>query len=178
MSFLFNSPIPFLLSNEARLWNSLGENFSTVSSEKLFLNVQIFKLSRKHMAQINVRWLGAELEKKTVNHPCSHECVRAHRWEGERRRPVGTKHNPVGGLEAFKQIQRGFPSGSMVKNPPANTGDTGSVPGLRRSPGEGNGNRLHYFCLGNPMGREAWWATIYGVAKSQTWLSNEHFTLP
>ena len=122
------------------------------------------------MAQINVRWLGAELEKKTVNHPCSHECVRAHRWEGERRRPVGTKHNPVGGLEAFKQIQRGFPSGSMVKNPPANTGDTGSVPGLRRSPGEGNGNRLHYFCLGNPMGREAWWATVHGVVKSQTLL--------
>ena len=86
------------------------------------------------MAQINVRWLGAELEKKTVNHPCSHECVRAHRREGERRRLVGTKHNPVGGLEAFKQIQRGFPSGSVVKNPPANTGDTGFSPWVEKIP--------------------------------------------
>ena len=134
MSFLFNSTVPFLLSNEARLWNSLGENFSTVSSEKLFLNVQIFKLSQRHMAQINVRWLGAELEKKTVNHPRSREWVWAHRWEGERRRPVGTTHNPVGGLEAFKQIQLGFPSGSVVKKPPANTGDTGSVPGWEDPP--------------------------------------------
>ena len=41
----------------------------------------------------------------------------------------------------------------MEKNPPANTGDTGSIPGSGRSPGEGNGNPLQYFCLGNPMDR-------------------------
>ena len=45
----------------------------------------------------------------------------------------------------------GFPSGSVVKNPSANTGDTGSIPGLRRPPGEGNGNPLQYSCLENPM---------------------------
>ena len=58
-----------------------------------------------------------------------------------------------------------FPGGSVVKNLPANTGDTGSIPGLRRSPGEGNGNPLQYSCLGNSMVRGAWRATVHGVAK-------------
>ena len=53
----------------------------------------------------------------------------------------------------------------MVKNPPANSEDTGSIPGLGRSPGEGNGNPLQYSCLENPMDRGAWWATIHGVSK-------------
>ena len=67
---------------------------------------------------------------------------------------------------------RGFPSGSVVvKNLPANAGDSGSTPGLGRSPGEGNDNAFQYSCLENPKDREAWWATIHGVAKSQTQLS-------
>ena len=56
----------------------------------------------------------------------------------------------------------------MVKNPPVNAGDTrdaGSISGLARSPGERHGNPLQYSCLGNPMDRGAWWATVYGVAK-------------
>ena len=63
----------------------------------------------------------------------------------------------------------GFPGGEVVKNSPANAGDTkdmGSIPGSGRSPGEGNGNLLHYSCLGNPMDRGAWGATVHGVAKS------------
>ena len=59
----------------------------------------------------------------------------------------------------------------MVKNPPANAGDmrdTGSIPELGRSPGEGKGNPLKYSCLENPMDRGAWQATVHGVAKSQT----------
>ena len=59
----------------------------------------------------------------------------------------------------------------MVKNPPANAGDvrdSGSIPGLGRSPVERNGNRLQYSCLENPMDRGAWWATAHGVAKNQT----------
>ena len=59
----------------------------------------------------------------------------------------------------------------VVKNPPANAGDvrdTGSIPGLGRSPGGGHGNPLQYFCLQNPMERGAWWATVRGVAKSWT----------
>ena len=59
----------------------------------------------------------------------------------------------------------GFPGGSVVKNPPANAGDVGLIPGSGRSPGEGNGNPLQYSCLGNPMDREAWRATVLGVTK-------------
>ena len=59
----------------------------------------------------------------------------------------------------------GFPGGAVVKNPPASVGDTGSIPGSERSPGEGNGNLLQYSCLGNPMDRGAWWATVHEVTK-------------
>ena len=65
----------------------------------------------------------------------------------------------------------GIPGGLVVKNPPANAGDVGSVPELGRSPGEGNGNPLQYSCLGKPMVRGAWRATVHGVTKSQTQLS-------
>ena len=62
----------------------------------------------------------------------------------------------------------GFPGGSVVKNPPANIGDTGSIPGWGRSPGEGNDNPLQYSCLGNPKDGRAWWAAVHGVRKSRT----------
>ena len=65
-----------------------------------------------------------------------------------------------------------FPGGAAVKNPPANAGDTGSIPESGRSPGAGNGNPLQYSCLGNPMDRGAWQATDHGVAESGTQLSN------
>ena len=55
--------------------------------------------------------------------------------------------------------------GSPVKNPPANAGDTGSIPELGRSLGEGNGNPLQYSCLENPMDRGARWAAVHGVTK-------------
>ena len=56
----------------------------------------------------------------------------------------------------------------VVKNPPANAGDTrdlGLIPGLGRSPGGGNGNPVLYSCLGNPMDIGAWWAVVHGVTK-------------
>jgi len=60
----------------------------------------------------------------------------------------------------------GFPDGSVVKNPPANAGDTSSIPGLGRSPGEGNGNPLQYSCLDNPHGQRSLVSYIvYGMAK-------------
>ena len=59
----------------------------------------------------------------------------------------------------------------MVKNPPANAGDAGSIPGLERSSGGGNGNPLQYSCLENSMDRGAWRATVHGVTQSQTQLS-------
>ena len=58
-----------------------------------------------------------------------------------------------------------FPSGSVVNNLPVNVGNSSSVPESERSSGERNGNPLQYSCLGNPMDRGAWWATVHGVAK-------------
>ena len=62
-------------------------------------------------------------------------------------------------------LNMGFPAGSVVKNLPVNIRDKGLIPGSGRSPGEVNGHSLQYSCLGNPMDREAWWATARGVAK-------------
>ena len=55
-----------------------------------------------------------------------------------------------------------------IKNLPANAGDMGLIPGPGRSPEGGNGSPLQYSCMGNPMDRGAWWASVHGVAKSQT----------
>ena len=66
----------------------------------------------------------------------------------------------------------GFPSGSEVKVSAYNAGDLGSIPGLGRSPGEGKGYPRQYSCLENPMDGGAWWATVHGVTKSQTRLSD------
>ena len=65
----------------------------------------------------------------------------------------------------------------MVKSLPANAQDTGLSPGSGRSPGGGNGNPLQYSCLRNPLDRGNWQATVHGVAKSQTGLSNRACTI-
>ena len=57
----------------------------------------------------------------------------------------------------------GFPGGSEVKASASNAGDSGLIPGLGRSPGEGNGKPLQYPCLENPMDRGAWWAPVHGL---------------
>ena len=62
----------------------------------------------------------------------------------------------------------GFPGGTLVKNPPANAGDMGSIPGLEKSPGVGKGNPFQYSCLENSMDRGAWKTAVHGVAKSWT----------
>ena len=69
----------------------------------------------------------------------------------------------------------------MVKNPPANAGDIGdegSIPAWGRSPGEGNGNPLQYSCLGNPLDRGAWWATVHGAAKESDLTEHTHTHIP
>ena len=71
----------------------------------------------------------------------------------------------------------GFPGGSEGKASACIMGDPDSIPGLGRSPGEGKGNPLQYAWLENPMDRGTWWATIHGVAKSRTQLSNFTFFL-
>ena len=70
----------------------------------------------------------------------------------------------------------GFPCSSVGKESACNGGDLGLIPGLGRSPGEGNGNPLQYYCLENPMDRGAWWATVHGVTESRTRLSDFTFT--
>ena len=61
-----------------------------------------------------------------------------------------------------------FPGGSDGKASAYSAGDLGSIPGSGRSPGEGNGSPLQYSCLENPMDGGAWWATVHGVAESDT----------
>ena len=78
-------------------------------------------------------------------------------------------------LSDFTNTLQGFPGGTVVKNPPANAGDArdaGSIPGSGRFPESGNGNLLQYSGLENHMDRGAWQATVHGVAKSRTQLSN------
>ena len=75
----------------------------------------------------------------------------------------------------YKDVTWDFPGGAVVENPPTNAGDTrdvGSIPGSGKSPGGGCGSPRQYSCLGNPTDRGAWQATVHGVAKSQTRLSD------
>ena len=72
------------------------------------------------------------------------------------------------GIEAHIKVMTGFAGASDGKESACNAGDAGSLPGLGRSHREGNDNPLQYSCLGNPKYRGAWWATVHGVAKSQT----------
>ena len=77
-------------------------------------------------------------------------------------------------------MEKGFPCGSDDKESACNAGDPGSIPGSGRSLGEGTGYPLQYFGLENPMDRGTWQATVHGVTKSQTRLSDFtslHFTL-
>ena len=66
----------------------------------------------------------------------------------------------------------GFPSSSDSKASTCNAGDPGLIPGSGRSPGEGNSNPLQHSCLEDSTDRGAWWATVHGVTKSQTRLSD------
>ena len=95
---------------------------------------------------------------------------------------MGTKSAacvPRGGKGDCELVQRHVGTSQMalvVKNLPANGGDTGSVSGWERSPGGGNGNPLQYSCLENPMDRESWQATAHRVTKSWTQLNDFSFT--
>ena len=73
-----------------------------------------------------------------------------------------------GGFFLSKTLSWGFPGDSAIKNLPDNAGDAESIPGSGRFPGKENGNPLQYSCLGNPMDRGAWWATVQGVTKESS----------
>ena len=80
-------------------------------------------------------------------------------------------------MQADRIFSLSSPGGSDGKESDCNAGDLGSIPGLGRSPGGGNGNLLQYSCLENPMDRGAWWATVHRVAKRQTQLNDKHYHL-
>ena len=88
---------------------------------------------------------------------CSHRCCAVGRCESRLGFCTGSSP-PFFAEEASKVAQ-------MVKNPPADAGDTGSIPGSGRSPGGGRDDPLRYSCLENPMDRKAWWATDHRVAR-------------
>ena len=71
-----------------------------------------------------------------------------------------------------EHLAEGFLGGSDSKGYACTSGDQGSIPGLGRCPGEWSGYPLQYSCLENPMDRGAFWATVHGVTKSRTWLSD------
>ena len=77
-----------------------------------------------------------------------------------------------GGLLPLLYLGRWLLRWLRGKESASNAGDTGSIPGLGRSPGKGNGNPIQYSCLGNPMDRGSWWAIVPGVTKRQTRLSD------
>ena len=95
-------------------------------------------------------------------------------WQLSGLQPIGRSHREADWGSA--PVRSSFNLCSEVKESAWNAGDPGSIPGLGRSPGEGNGNPLQYSCLENPMERGAWWATVHGVAKSWTRLSDFTFT--
>ena len=79
-------------------------------------------------------------------------------------------------LAVRNKVAKGFPGSSKGKESACNEGELGSIPGLGRSPGEGNGNPLQYSCLEDPMDGGAWQATVHGVTKSWTRLNDFPFT--
>ena len=84
-------------------------------------------------------------------------------WGQRVRHNLATEHDLTGKIMLSPKV---------VKESACNAGDPGSTSGLGRSPGEGNGNPLQYSCLENPMDKGIWWATVHGVTKSQTRLSD------
>ena len=78
--------------------------------------------------------------------------------------------------QIFLMFDKNVPDGSDSKESACNMGNLGLIPGSRRSPGEGNGNPFQYSCLENSMDREAWQATVHGVTKSWSRLSDYTFT--
>ena len=144
-------------------WLSMGIIFLGQTFFKLYFKSSVFK------------WKSIELAKKFVWVFLWHHTEKS-KWTF-----WPTQYN----LNPNICLQQGFPGDSVgffpvIQNPPANAGearDAGSISGLGGTPGVGNSSPLQYSCLENSMDRGAWWATVHGVTKSQTWLSM-HTHLP
>ena len=90
---------------------------------------------------------------------------------------VGIIQSCEGLIRKTATFPEGFTGASDSKEPACNAGDLSLIPGLGRSSEEGDGNSLHYSCLGNSMDRRAWRATVHRVAKNQTRLTLSHFSV-
>jgi len=112
-----------------------------------------------------------ELNLQLCDLPREAQAVTVHSIIGIRS-TFGSCNSPL--FRKWGQIRFGWTSlvAQTVKASAYNVGDLGSIPGLGRSPGEGNGNPLQYSCLENPMDRGAWQAAVHGVTKSQIRLSD------
>ena len=97
-------------------------------------------------------------------------------YEQQNKKPQTKHFSNANSIPSFQF--HGFPGGALLKNPPANSGDSrgaGWIPGSGRHPGIGNGNPLQYFRLENSMGRGAWWATVHQGTRSLTqWVHGAH----
>ena len=100
----------------------------------------------------------------------------AERWPRWQRRQTLNTPSPMDTLKLQLLIEKmGFPGSTVVSNPTTDAGDArvmGSIPGTEKKPGGGTGSPFTYSCLGNPMDRGAWHATVHGVAKNWTQFSN------
>jgi len=91
--------------------------------------------------------------------------VRSLGWEDPLEKELTTHSGILAWRIPWTEMSGGLSVSLAVKNSPANAGDKSSIPGLGRFLGGGNSNPLQYSCLGNPMDRGAWWATVHGVSK-------------
>ena len=125
---------------------------------------------RRRRGQQRMRWLDGVTDSMDMNLSRLRELVMDREaWRAAVHGSQRVRHDWVTELNS---LLGGFPGGSDGKESACSAGDPGSVPALERSHGEGNGYLLQCSSLENPMDRGAWWATVHGVAKSQTWLSN------
>ena len=129
------------------------------------------RLSRRRTSVAQARWSRSEETGRKGNTSLLNLALKeeTERLLGKRYRG-GCKESDV--TERLSPQCTGFPGGSAGKGPACSAGDLSSIPGLGRSPGGWHGHSLQYSCLENPMDRRAWRATVHGVAKSWTRLSN------
>ena len=121
--------------------------------------------------------LGTKQTNKYYNKRCSYYSLTQKITRGFRSSVPGTRGKDQICISYYITIimPAGFSGRFVVKNPPSDIGDLGSIPGSGRLPEEGNGNPVQYSCLGKPIDRGSWWAAVHGVTKSQTQLSKwEH----
>ena len=133
-------------------WNSMKRNLASLHDKFIFNSV--IPLLEIYL-NIHRKNLKCFMQKSIPYGIICNNKIRETILMSVERWPGCTDYGPVEGT-IIMYSWRGFPGGSVVRNPPANAGDTGSIPGLGTSPGEGNGHPLQYSCLGNPMDREAW----------------------